>query len=305
MIRRWGMVEYWATESDLPNSCHVTSLHGWVRCQLRGCRRRRKECWMLPEHYTLHIHGPVLLRFRRLWRCRSTDQTFPRWHFCWHCCLANCKFSTAVHHLCLPVCHPKYLEGHTLLDTFNLSSKPVSEASTFKTSISKPVVDSVAPSSTFSITGRPMDRRGSRADAKNTPSPSPTITCSDPTNVGDSYTKSGGQKQISNVLMCDSTTNCQQSYAQSVTVTSTLTVQNGTTLTITGGETVGFEEDCKTYDEIKKCGLMEYSRHFQKLSGVQPLSVSRNANFHLGFKYDCKWSKFYSYRQSSQSNLDR
>jgi hypothetical protein len=106
-----------------------------------------------------------------------------------------------------------------------------------------------------------MDKRGSGGGDKNTPStsPPPTITCNAPTNVGDSYTKTGWQRQISNVLTCDSTANCQQSYAQSVTVTSSLTIVNGTTITMTGGVSVSFEEGRKTnsMELAKRCGLTE------------------------------------------------
>ena len=204
---------------------------------------------------------------------------------------------------------PKYLGNHTLLNTFNLSSKSVSEPTTFITSISKtptkpskhhgnhtplgtfnlsskpvpklitsatsisttPTKPSPAHTNTFIGTGRWVSKRGTGGgdgeretgggEGTKTTSPSPSISCNAPTNVGDSYTKSTGQQQISNVLECDSNTNCQQAYWQSITVTSTLTIINGTTITLSGGTSVSFTEDRKinSIELGKRCGLIEHS----------------------------------------------
>ena len=180
----------------------------------------------------------------------------------------------------------KYLGNHTLLGTFNLSSKRVPEATTFTKSISKtpvkppkhdgnhaplgmfslsskrvpklttsttsistsPAKPPPAHTSTFAITDRWMDKR--EADEGNKarrPPPSPTISCKAPTNVGDTYTKTAGQRQISNVLACDSTTNCQQAYSQSVMVESSLTIVKGTTITLTGETSISITEDRKIH----------------------------------------------------------
>jgi len=160
----------------------------------------------------------------------------------------------------------KYLGNHTLLDTFNLSSKPTPTPTTFITSIPKTPAEPTAPSSaaanTVATTGQWMDKRGSSRDNKvKKPSPSLTIGCNTPTDVGDPYTKTGGQRQISNVVGCDSTTNCQQSYAQSVTVTSSLTILKGTTIIVSAGLSISVEENRKidSIESGKRCGLMENS----------------------------------------------
>ncbi|KAL8991574.1 MAG: hypothetical protein Q9177_000035 [Variospora cf. flavescens] len=69
--------------------------------------------------------------------------------------------------------------------------------------------------------------------------------CGEPTNVGDSYTKSGQQTQVMDVLTCDSDNPCDQSVDKTISVAHTLLSETSTMLHASNGAsasiTAGFD----------------------------------------------------------------
>ena len=65
--------------------------------------------------------------------------------------------------------------------------------------------------------------------------------CSPAHNKGDSYTKSGGQIQLTDVLTCGSTSPCNQQIGKQISVSHTLTSQHSNTFTVSGGVAVSVE----------------------------------------------------------------
>ncbi|KAI4141160.1 MAG: hypothetical protein LQ341_003587 [Variospora aurantia] len=59
--------------------------------------------------------------------------------------------------------------------------------------------------------------------------------CGEPTNVGDSYTKSGKQTQVTDVLTCDSDNSCDQSVDKTISVAHTLLSETSTMLQASNG----------------------------------------------------------------------
>ena len=65
--------------------------------------------------------------------------------------------------------------------------------------------------------------------------------CTSAQNKGDSYTKSAGQIQLTDVMTCGSTTPCNQQVGKQISVAHTLTSQHSNTFTVSGGVAVSVE----------------------------------------------------------------
>jgi hypothetical protein len=116
---------------------------------------------------------------------------------------------------------------YTLLGSFNLSSKAAPEANqrrslsatlnTFDTEVAF-----LEPSKHYTIKGRTVQARKSSK---------PADVCTTAQSVGNSWTQTGGQQQISDTINCDSEGPCSSSYSTSISLSNSLTTTTSTTFT--------------------------------------------------------------------------